>query len=331
MKLVAASLALILLAAGAQAETSEIKVSKGAQGVGFLPLYVMEKKGLIEKRAQEAGITNLKVTWIDIGGPAVVNDMLLSGAADVVPAGPPAFITAWSKMTAAKAKGIAAMTSIPMYLNTKAPHLKSVADLTDKDKIAVTAVKVSIPAIILQMHALKQYGPAEYARFDKYTVSLRHPDALIALMSGRAEVSAHFTSPPFHQRERKDPSVRTIMTSNEVMGGPSTFTMLYTVGRFHDENPKVYGAFVRALKDAIDWINADKRAAAQLLHETPEGRSMTLEEVAGIVADPDISFTTSPQNVMKYVDFMHQVGTIKTKPSSWKEMFFPEIHDVEGS
>ena len=115
------------------------------------------------------------------------------------------------------------------------------------------------------------------------------------------------------------------------MGGPSTFTMLYTVGRFHDENPKVYGAFVRALKDAIDWINADKRAAAQLLHETPEGRSMTLEEVAGIVADPDIAFTTSPQNVMKYVDFMHQVGTIKTKPASWKEMFFPEIHHVEGS
>ena len=32
------------------------------------------------------------------------------------------------------------MTSLPMYLNTHAPHLKSVDDLRDSDKIAVTAI-----------------------------------------------------------------------------------------------------------------------------------------------------------------------------------------------
>jgi NitT/TauT family transport system substrate-binding protein len=62
------------------------------------------------------------------------------------------------------------------------------------------------------------------ASLDKYKVSLSHPDALIALLSGGGEINAHFTSPPFHQRERKSPNIRTIMTSNDVMGGPSTFT-----------------------------------------------------------------------------------------------------------
>jgi NitT/TauT family transport system substrate-binding protein len=34
---------------------------------------------------------------------------------------------------------------------------------------------------------------------------------------------------------------------------------------------------------------------------------------------------------MKYVDFMLKIGTIKTRPSTWKDIFFPEIHDVHGS
>ena len=163
-----------------------------------------------------------------------------------------------------KVKGVAAMTSIPMYLNTKAPHLKSLKDLTPNDKIAVTAVKVSIPAIIMQMQAIKEFGKADYAKYDPYTVSLTHPDGVIALLSGKTEVTAHFTSPPFHQRERKDPAVRTITTSNEIMGGPSTFTMLYAPSKFYDENPKVYAAVLKALQAAIDFINADKKAAADV-------------------------------------------------------------------
>jgi NitT/TauT family transport system substrate-binding protein len=34
---------------------------------------------------------------------------------------------------------------------------------------------------------------------------------------------------------------------------------------------------------------------------------------------------------MKYVDFMYSIGSIKTRPDSWKDMFFPEIHDAAGS
>ena len=163
----------------------------------------------------------LGAEYIQLGGPAVVNDMLLAGAAHFAPAGPPAFITIWDRTRAnMKVMGVAAMTSIPMYLNTKAPHLKSLKDLTPNDKIAVTAVKVSIPAIIMQMAAIKEFGKADYAHYDPYTVSLQHPEGVIALLSGKSEITAHFTSPPFHQRERRDPAVRTITTSNEIMGEP---------------------------------------------------------------------------------------------------------------
>src|SRR5215510_10326664 len=61
-------------------ESREIRIPKGAGGVGFLPLLVMEKQQLIEKRAKADGIDGVHVRWIDIGGPSVVNDALLSGS-----------------------------------------------------------------------------------------------------------------------------------------------------------------------------------------------------------------------------------------------------------
>jgi NitT/TauT family transport system substrate-binding protein len=323
--------ALLLWPALAFAQADTIKIPRGAGGVGFLPLLVMEQKGLIEQKAREQGVANLKVDWLRLGGPALVNDLLLSGAADIVVAGPPAFLTLWDRTRDhVKVKGVAAMTSIPMYLNTRSPHLKSIRDLGPSDKIAVTAVKVSIPAIILQMAAIKEFGRAEYATLDKYTVSLTHPDALIALMSGGGEINAHFTSPPFHQRERKSANIRTILTSNDVMGGPSTFTMLYTTSKFHDANPKAYEAFLKALEQAIGLVNADKRAAAQTFLDM-EKQNMTLEEVLDVLNDPDIRYTTSPESLMKYAEFMHGVGTLKARPEKWQDLYFPAIHGVPGS
>src|SRR5918995_948477 len=76
---------------------NEIRIPRGAGGVGFLPLLVMEKYRLIEKHAAEAGIQNLTVRWVDLGGPSVVNDALLSGAADYAAAGPPAMLTLWDR------------------------------------------------------------------------------------------------------------------------------------------------------------------------------------------------------------------------------------------
>jgi NitT/TauT family transport system substrate-binding protein len=312
------------------AETDVIRIPRGAGGVGFLPLLVMEQMGLVEKHARALGAVNLRADWIKLGGPAVVNDLLLSGAADVVVAGPPAFLTLWDRTRETiKVKGIAAMSSIPMYLNTRAAHLNSIKDLKPNDKIAVTAVKVSIPAIIMQMAALKEFGLAKYAHYDPFTVSLTHPDALIALSSGRADITAHFASPPFHQRERKLADMRTIMTSNEVMGGPSTFTMLYTTSRFHDANPNAVAAFLQALEEAIASINADKRAAARTFIDL-EAQSMLIAEVLEVLNDPDIRYTTTPENVIKYADFMVGVGSIKARPLSWQELFFPSIHHVPG-
>jgi NitT/TauT family transport system substrate-binding protein len=311
---------------------NEIRIPRGAGGIGFLPLLVMEKYRLIEKHAAEAGIPNLTVRWVDLGGPSVVNDALLSGAADYAAAGPPAMLTLWDRTRdSIGVAGVAAMTSLPMYLNTHAAHLKTVDDLREGDKIAVTAIKVSIPALVMQMYAAKKYGAADATRFDRYTVGMTHPDAVVALLSGATGISAHFASPPFHQRERRDPKIRTIMTSDDVMGGSTTFTMLSTTKTFRESNPGVYNAVLRALEDANMRIATDPRAAAEILLASTPDSGFSIDETVAMLKDPAISFTTTPQNISKYAAFMHEIGSITHQPVSWKDVFFPEIHAAPGS
>jgi NitT/TauT family transport system substrate-binding protein len=50
-----------------------------------------------------------------------------------------------------------------------------------------------------------------------------------------------------------------------------------------------------------------------------------------MLSSPDMNFTTTPERIMKFSDFMYQVGTIKKKPASWKDMFFPEAYRMSGS
>jgi NitT/TauT family transport system substrate-binding protein len=330
------SLSLMMLVGCHQAatgsEVSELRIPTGAGGVGFLPLLVMQKRQLIEKHAKAAGIADLRVRWIDIGGPAVMNDALLSGSVDFIAAGPPAFLTLWDKtVNSAKVTGVAGMTSLPMYLNTRSDRLKKLDDFTERDKIAVTGIKVSIPALVMQMYAKDKYGASEVARFDKYTVTMTHPDAVVALLAGSGAVDAHFTSPPFHQRERKDPRVHTIMTSNDVIGGSTTFTMLSTTAKFREQNPRVYASVLAALDEANKMIVDDKQAAAELLRASSGDSGFSLAELLEVLNDPDIKFSTTPENVMKYAGFMYDIGSIKNRPASWKDLFFPEIHGAPGS
>jgi NitT/TauT family transport system substrate-binding protein len=218
-----------------------------------------------------------------------------------------------------------------MYLNTTDDKLKTLEDFKDNNKIAVTAIEVSIPAIAMQIYASEKYGMAQAKRFDHLTLSMTHADGFQALLGGSGAISAHFTSPPFHQRERKDPRVHTVMTTDDIMKGSTTFTMLSTTTAFHEKNPKAVAAVLAALKEANELIRDDKKTVAEIVKESTAETGFTAEELLEVVSDPAVKFTTTPENIMKYGDFMHRVGTIKKKPANWQEMFFPEIHGEPGS
>jgi len=316
------------LSLSAVAESNEINVAQ-QYGVSFLPLMMMERDKLVEKHAKAAGLGEVKVSWVKVAGPSVLNDGVISGALQFIAVGAPSMITLWDK-TSGQVKGVSAMTTYPLYLITRNPNVKSVRDLSDKDKIAVPSIKVSTQAIMLQMLAAKEFGDANWAKFDPYTITLSHPDAVLALTNNTAGVNAHFSSSPFYEQESKLPGVHLLTTNYEILGGPATAVVIAASAKYRDANPKSYKAFFDALKEAIDTINKDKRAAAKVYLEQANDTKNTVDDIYAMIAAKDYAYTLAPQKVYKTAQFMNRIGTVKNKPAAWTDLFFPEVQGLQG-
>jgi len=318
------------LPVAASAEVKEVQIARGF-AIPHLPIMIMEHDKLLEKHALAAGLGDIRVTYSTIGGGSVMNDSLISGALSFGVGGPPPMLTLWDKTRSGiRVKGVCAEATMPLLLNTRNPNLKTVKDLTERDKIAVGAVKVSIQARLLQMAAAKAFGDAEFARFDALTVGMNSPDASAALRSGAGEVNTNFSLPPFQYAELKVPGVHTLASSNDIMGGPHTFTMVYATSTFHDANPKTFQAFLAAIKEAIAIINRDKNGVARIYLEMTNSKEAVADIVA-ILDDPLVQFTMTPVGTMKFADFMYRIEALKNKPNSWQDYFFEEIQNLPGS
>lgn len=323
------AVALLAVAALARAEMSEINVAQ-QYGISYLPLMIIEDQKLIEKHARAAGV-DVKVGWAKFAGGNVMNDALLSNSLQFASGGVGPLVTIWARTRGnLDVKAVSAINSMPLYLNTRNPAVKTIKDFTDKDKIALPAVKVSIQAVTLQMAAEQAFGEGQQNKLDPLTVTMSHPDGQTALLSGASEVTAHFSSPPFQYQQLKTPGIRTVLSSYDVLGGPATFNVVWTTSKFRAENPKLYDAFVKALDEATAIINRDKKAAAETYLRLAKGKD-SVADILAMLNDPAIVYTTTPQNVMKYVNFMAKVGSIKVRPDSWKDLFFPNAHGLPGS
>jgi NitT/TauT family transport system substrate-binding protein len=106
---------------------------------------------------------------------------------------------------------------------------------------------------------------------------------------------------------------------------------LSTTAKFRDRNPEIYKAVLAALEEANEIIRSDNRAAAQILFAAEATAGFSVDELVEVLRDPAIRFTTTPENTGKYAAFMHEIGSIEHLPSSWRDLFFPEIHGSPGS
>lgn len=322
--------AVVLLApASPRAETRELRVAI-QDGLAYLPFIIMNHEKLVEKHAKAAGVPELKVTWARFANSVIMNDGLLSGNLDIATGGVPSLLVLWSKTKGTmNVKSIGAWASVPNYLNVRNTNIKDVRDFTEKDRIAVPAVKVSNQAMYLQMLAEKVFGESEYQKLDTLTVSLAHSDAMNAFLLPGSEVTAHFTIEPYASRERAA-GAKTLMSSFDILGGPGTTSVMWTTSKFHNENPKTYAAFVAATLEAFAFIDRDKKTAADYYIRVT-GTKEAPADIAAMLNDPLLRFGLAPSNIMQQADFMFRKGIIKVRPANWQELFFPNVHNAAGS
>ena len=325
-----AAAAVAFAATSAMAEVDELKMMS-QYGIGYMQLTIMKADKLVEKHLAKQGLGSTKVTWATMGAGAAANDALLSGSLHFAAGGTGPAIILWDRTRAnLDVRGVSALSSMPNLLVSRNPAVKTIKDFTEKDRIAMAGAGSSVQTTYLQMAAAKEFGIENYKKLNPLMVNLPHPEGLRALLSGQGEVNAQFTSPPFQNMALENPAVHTVLNSYDVMGGPNTFLMVWATTKFRDENPKTYKAVVDALKEATDAVNADKKRAAEV-YAQEGGNKEKVDFLLKIMNDPQVHYTMAPENVLPYAQFMHKVGTLKHEPKSWKDLFFPDIHDLPGS
>ncbi|MFS2113986.1 ABC transporter substrate-binding protein [Herbaspirillum frisingense] len=300
-------------------------------GIVYLLLNVAQDQQLIEKHGKAAGV-DIKVEWLKLSGGSAVNDALLSGSVDIAGAGVGPLLTIWDRTHGRQnVRGVASLGNFPYYLVSNNPKVKTIADFSDKDRIAVPAVGVSVQSRVLQLASAKLWGDAQYNRLDKLSIAVPHPDATAAIISGGTEITGHFGNPPFQEQELAgNPNAHIVLKSYDVLGGPSSATVLYATEKFRKDNPKTYGAFLGALEEAARFIAANPEKAADIYLKVNKGntdRKLLLQ----IITNPEVQFKIAPQNTYGLAEFMHRVGAIKNKPASVKDYFFDDAHIQGGS
>ncbi len=321
--------ALLAAPLAAQAE-GQIRIAQQF-GVVYLLLNVAQEQKLIEKHGKAAGV-DVKVEFVRLSGGSAVNDALLSGQIDIAGAGVGPLLTIWDRTKDRQnVKGVASLGNFPYSLVTNNPAVKTIADFTDKDRIALPAVGVSVQSRVMQLASAQRWGQDQFNRLDKLQVAVPHPDATAAIIKGGTEITAHFGNPPFqNQSLAANPNARIVLNSYDVLGGPSSATVLYATEKFRNESPKTYRAFVAALDEAAKYIAANPEGAADIFLRVGQS-NIDRNLLLSIIKNPEVQFKLTPENTFKLATFMHGVGAIKNKPGSARDYFFDDAHNAAAN
>ena len=318
-----------MFVANANAETRTVRIAT-QYGISYLPLTIMAEKKLLEAEGKKLGL-DLATEWVRFTAGPPMNEALISGNLDFASGGVGPLVTIWARtQNNLKVKGVTALNSMPLWLNTINPNVKTIKDFTEKDRIALPAVRVSMQAIILQMAAEKVFGKGQEHKLDPWTVSLSHPDGLAQMMSGKSEITAHFTSAPFMYQELADSRVHRVLNSYDVFGGPHTFNVVWATSKLYEGEPKIVQAFLAALRTAMKEINDDPAAAAALWVKADKSK-LTPAEAEKIIRDKDNTWTMTPLKIMDVASYMGRVKMVPVTPANWKDIFIDAIHDLSGS
>lgn len=138
----------------AHAKEGQLRIAQQF-GIVYLLLNVAQDQQLIEKHGKAQGL-DIKVDFLRLSGGPAINDALLTGEVDIAGAGVGPLFTIWDRTKGRQnVKGVASLGNFPYLLVSNNPAVKSIADFTDQDRIALPAVGVSVQSRILQMASAK--------------------------------------------------------------------------------------------------------------------------------------------------------------------------------
>ena len=303
-------------------------------GLLYLPMHVVVDQGLVEACAKDAGLGDVKVSMHRFSGGAAVNQALLSGNVDFAAGGIGPLLTIWDKTRGKlNVRAMTNLAAMPLKLNTNDPNVKKLEDYLEAEdhKIATPSVKVSIQARVLQMAAAKTWGQDQFEKLDDLTVSMKHPSAVAALLAGGQAVKSHFATLPTSWTELQSGKAHNVITSYDVLGGRHSTVAMYNTEKWKTENPGLYMCVWKSFRTAIDWINEDRKRGAELFHRFTKSKLDKDEVIRMLTTAGEMDYSVQPERTMQFAEFLHSVGAVKNKAESWKDYYWENNYDQDGS
>ena len=312
----------------AVAETDTVRLAQQF-GLLYVPLHVVLDQKLVEKHTAKAGLGNPKIQLFQISGGANINKALLAKTIDFGSHGVGPALKLWGN-TKGRFKGARSMADMPLKLLTNDPKIKKIEDyLNAKDhKISTPAAKVSIQAVTLQMAAQRLWNAPN--KLDHLVMSMKHPTALAAMLSGGQAVKSHFATLPYSYQELQSGKVWKVRDSYEILGGQHSVLVMSASKSFKANNPKTYQAVIDAFAEAFAWVNANPDKAAETYIRYTKSK-LPRKTVQALLHDKgEMDFSMVSKHTMKYANFLNQIGDIP-KASSWKDYYWDNNYQFNGS
>jgi NitT/TauT family transport system substrate-binding protein len=332
-KLALAVAAIAGLAVGVQpamAEKNKVRLIN-LYALTLLPHYIVQDKQLIEKHAAELGLTDVTVEFSRTPSAATANEALLTDTVDIVHAAMGPLLTIWDKTSARnKVKGMLGTAVYSQTLYTVDPRIKSLDDFQANDRIAMTDVKTSTQALILQMQAAKQYGWDNRFRYDPNMIAMDNNEGVAALLSGHTEVKSQMLTVPYSYIVEQA-GARKIFTAKDLFGEMITATVLYGNQKFVDENPVLYQAVIAAFEEANEFVRNNKEEAAKIYVKYEPQKDGADFIVKLLQQEDTFRFSTTPIGFQRFADYMYESGLMKNKVEKWTDVFFDNVAGKPGN
>jgi NitT/TauT family transport system substrate-binding protein len=309
--------------------SSEIAIGIG-HGLGFLPLYVAQDLGLIDKHARASGL-NGKPVIRRFFAAAPMRQALDKGEIATGVYGPSAFLLArdGSRNTPRELVAVSGLTTLPFVLLTTRPDIQTLGNLRTDDRVAVplmTAPQVTY----LQMQTDQPFAFGAWARLRQQLVAMPHQEALDALTAGKG-VAAYFSSPPFTQIAMRDPKVRAVLSSADIMGGKTSFLLLAAQKGTLTTHPKLPETLAKAIDEAAGIIRKDPRRAAMIWLKWEPSDTLDARAVEAILRDLKDDFGSGVFGIEATAAWLRKDNRLKDGVWSWKDVVAPAIAAGEGS
>ena len=122
-----------------------------------------------------------------------------------------------------------------------------------------------------------------------------------------------------------------VAQSKDIIGGPLTQSQFFTTTKFADANPKIIEAIKIASFEAIDFINKNQAAAAEIYRELAKDKHTSAEVLAMMQEPGMMDYGVKPQGTMKFAAHLYRTGTLKTMPTAWTDYYLPSSKDLNGN